>query len=126
MREIILRLLMIVLLLAGILQQGQAQDKMPDFNLNIGGLINASFEPPLFWFSLGAGLDFHLEKHILISPETQLWVYDFETFLLNAGAILNFKLKNFFEGGGAVFPIFVLCRWREGRRTFIPENQCWS
>lgn len=107
MRKLFFNLLVIGLLLGGVFQKAQAQDKTLEFNLNIGALTDTSFEDALF--TLGAGLDFHLGKHIMISPELQLWSYKFrfEAFLLNPGAILNFKLKNFFVGGGIILPFFI-------------------
>lgn len=45
----------------------------------------------------------------MVSPELQLWSYNFrfDEFLLNPGAILNFKLKNFFIGGGVILPFLI-------------------
>ncbi len=82
----------------------RAQDKKLEFNTNAGALTDTHFE--YVFFTLGAGLDFHLGELIMISPELQLWSYQFrsEYFYLNPGIILNFKLKNFFIGGGMISP----------------------
>jgi hypothetical protein len=107
MKKVFLNLIVVGLLLGGVFQQAQAQDKTLEFNLNIGALTDTSFEDALF--TLGAGLDFHLGKLIMISPELQLWSYKFrfDAFLLNPGVILNFKMKNFFAGGGVILPFFI-------------------
>jgi hypothetical protein len=86
------------MLLGGIVQKAWAQDKTFEFNLNVGAMTHISFDEDVF-FTLGGGLDFHLGKHFMISPEFQLWTGS-DLVLLNLGAILNFKLNNFFFGGG--------------------------
>ena len=107
MRKAILCLLIIGLLLGGIFQQAQAQDTKQDVNLNIGGLTNQSFMGPIY--TLGAGADIHLGKHIMISPELQLWSSELrlDVLQLNLGATLNYKLKIFFVGGGINIPFFM-------------------
>ncbi len=107
MRKFFLSLLVIGLLLGGVFQQAQAQDKTLALNLNVGAMTNTSFDDALL--TLGAGLDFLLGEYIMISPELQLWSYKFkfDVFLLNPGAILNFKLKNFFIGGGVILPFLI-------------------
>jgi hypothetical protein len=56
---------------------------------------------------LGAGADIHLGKHVMISPEFQLWSSELrlDILQLNLGAALNFRLKIFFVGGGVNIPI---------------------
>ena len=107
MRKAILCLLIIGLLLGGIFQQAQAQDTKQDVNLNIGGLTNQSFMGPIY--TLGAGADIHLGKHIMISPELQLWSSELrlDVLQLNLGATLNFRLKFFFIGGGLNIPVLM-------------------
>ena len=104
MKKVIPRLIIIGLLLGGISQQAKAQDKGLEFNLNAGALTSFDFDDILFTF--GAGLDYHLGEHISISPELQLWTFNFEfkEIYLNPGIILNFRLKNFFIGGGVISP----------------------
>ena len=106
MRKVVLGLYILVLFLGGIFQQSQAQDKTLEFNLNIGGLTDTRFKIEVF--TMGSGLDIHLGEHIMISPELQLWSYlfDFDLLKLNLGATLNYKLKNFFFGGGVILPLF--------------------
>lgn len=105
MRNVIFILLIIGLLLGGIPQYAQAQDKKLEFNLNIGGLIPSGGHYHTM-FSSGAGLDFHLGEKIMISPELQLWK-GVDAFLLNPGAILNYKFENAFVGGGLTYSFFV-------------------
>ena len=102
MRKVFSSLLVMGLLLGGIFQQAQAQDKKLAFNLNIGAQTNSSFDAGFFRITLGVGLDFLLGEKIIISPEFQSCFHDFETYLLNPGAILNLRFNNFFVGGGLI------------------------
>ncbi len=47
-----------------------------------------------------------LDEKTIISPECQFWIHDFETYLLNPGAILNLRFNNFFVGGGLVLSFY--------------------
>lgn len=90
------------LLLGGIFQHAQALDKKLAFNFNIGFQASSTFETGYSRFILGGGLDFHPDKLIAISPEFQLWIFDFGMFSLTPGAILNLTFNNFFVGGGLI------------------------
>ena len=76
-------------LLGGIFQQAQAQEKKLAFNFNLGFQTSSTFEAWHSRFILGAGLDLHLDKLIMISPEFQLWIHDFEIFSLIAKAQMS-------------------------------------
>ncbi len=108
MRKVFLSFLLCGVLLGGFAKQAQAQDKNLEFHICAGALTDTHFE--YFFITLEAGLDFHLGKSIMLSPEVQTWTYTerigFDEFLLNPGLILNFKSKNFFIGGGIILSLF--------------------
>jgi hypothetical protein len=107
MKKVFLGFLFSGVLLGGVFQQAQAQDKKQDVNINIGGLTNQSFTGPIF--TLGAGADVHLGEHIMISPEFQIWSSELrlDVLQLNLGATLNFRMKFFFIGGGLNIPVLM-------------------
>jgi hypothetical protein len=78
----------------------EAQDKKQDVNLNVGGLTNQSFTGPIF--TLGAGADIHLGKHVMISPEFQTenllcrWgcKYSYHPYFNQNGCIWSYQRKN--------------------------------
>ena len=105
MRKVILCFSIMGLLLGGIVQKARAQDKKLEFNLNIGALTEIQFLDVLY--TLGAGLDYRLGEHIMISPELQLWKAP-DIILSSVGAILNLRQENFFVGGGLLFQFPVL------------------
>lgn len=104
MKKAFLSLILIGLLIGGVFQQAQAQDKTLEFNLNVGALKNAYGRHDMF--TLGTGLDIHVGKLIMISPELQMWIGP-DSFLLNPGAILNYEYKNVFVGGGVILTFFI-------------------
>jgi hypothetical protein len=56
---------------------------------------------PFFWY-FGGNFDFYVSDNIIISPEANLIMQDFEfeTFLLQPAIILNVKLSSLFVGAG--------------------------
>jgi hypothetical protein len=104
MKKVFLIFVVIGFLFGGMFQQVHAQDKKNEFNLNASALTNNYFQGVAF--TIGAGLDFHLGKRIMISPEVQVHGNPFTLSIasLTTGAIVNFKLKNFFVGGGVILP----------------------
>lgn len=89
MKRVILSLLIIRSFLGGIFQRTQAQDKTLELNINAVALSTYAIKKGMF--TLGIGLDYHLEKILMISTEIQIWTNQLNTRSLqfNLGAILR-------------------------------------
>jgi hypothetical protein len=110
MKKIMLSLMVVGLFVGGTFSDAQAQQRMASFSLNVGAQTNlfkeSSFDNA--WFTLDARLGFPVGRNIEISPEVMVAVddsLDFDLIWLYPGAMLNFKMRNFFIGVGAVLPI---------------------
>ncbi len=69
-------------------------------NFGIMAADDFKFDPFLWYF--GGNLDFYISDNLILSPEANLIMEDFnfETFLLQPALILNIKISNLFVGGG--------------------------
>ncbi len=69
-------------------------------NFGIMAADDLTFDPFLWYF--GGNLDFYISNNLILSPEANLIMQDFnfETFLLQPAIILNLKFSNLFVGGG--------------------------
>ncbi|MFQ6066634.1 MAG: hypothetical protein ACE5K3_05085 [bacterium] len=112
MKKFMMGILVIGLLVGGAFQQVQAKERKIGFNINLGTTLFGGGLDAFALVSLGAEVDFHLGKHVMISPEVQVWSYKFkkvpvfDSYILTPGVILNFKLSRFFAGGGVLMPFF--------------------
>lgn len=101
MKKIILNLILIFVLILSVSTM-DAKEKDFGFFGNFGIMAADDFEfDPFLWY-FGANFDFYLSDNIILSPEANLIMQDFnfETFLLQPAVILNVKLSNLFVGGG--------------------------
>ena len=74
------------------------------FDLYINGTFGTgdTFNFDFWYWGLGANADFHVTDMIMISPEVNVFTYefDFDSFALGTAVMVNFKLSNFFVGAG--------------------------
>ena len=107
MRKVILSFMLIGLMIGGMFQNVQAKGKTLELNLNVGFRTEDFFQDT--FYTLGAGLDFHPLKNLMISSELQLWSYSFifDEFLIAPSSTLNLKWKSLFIGGGVFVPIIL-------------------
>jgi len=97
-------LLVIVIFIIIVSTSTNLKAKEQDFgifaNFGIMAADDFKFDPFLWYF--GGNLDFYISDNIIISPEANLIMQDFnfETFLLQPAIMLNIKLSNLFVGGG--------------------------
>jgi hypothetical protein len=82
--------------------------KKVEFSLSFGFLTNLSGGGTSTGslITIGAGVDFHVNKLVMISPEALVATSNlyFRVATIYPGVILNFKVGGFFFGGGVVFP----------------------
>ncbi len=103
--------LLVVGMSAGIaFAQTAESGRKPEFSLNLGVQTNisrgSSFDNA--WFSLDARAGIPVGASLEISPEVMATVddsFDFKAVWIYPGAMVNYKIGNFFLGAGAVLPI---------------------
>ncbi len=98
----ILYVFVIIVLLFSVSSTLNAGNNDFGFFGNFGIMDGDDFKfDPFFWY-FGANLDFFISDNLILSPEANLIMQDFnfETFLLQPAIILNVKLSNLFVGGG--------------------------
>jgi hypothetical protein len=86
----------------------QIPGKKVTFNVS-GGLLGGIGGSGLL-IMLGVGSDITMGKHVTLSPEIQMWTYQFQfgTVLLTPGLLLNYSPnKKIFFGGGVAYPFLV-------------------
>jgi hypothetical protein len=110
MKKVVLSLAVMGLFVGGAFSSAQAQETRSAFSLNLGVQTNLYSESSFdnAWFSLDARIGIAVGPYLEISPEVMAMVddsLDFDAVWLYPGAMLNFKLGDFFIGGGAVLPI---------------------
>lgn len=110
MKKMVMGLLVAGMLAGGAFAQAAENGRKPEFSLDLGAQTNvsrwSSFDNA--WFSLDAKAAFPVGKSIEISPEVMATVddsFDFKAVWIYPGAMVNYKIGNFFLGAGAVLPI---------------------
>jgi hypothetical protein len=110
MKNVVLSFVVMGLFVGGAFSNAQAQETKTAFSLNLGVQTNlfkeSSFDNA--WFTLDARLGYAVGQSIEISPEVMAMVddsLDFDAIWLYPGVMLNFKLRDFFVGGGIVLPV---------------------
>lgn len=97
-----------LLILSASARQGQA---MGPFNFYVRGgiLTESNFEFDDVLWLVGANLDLHFGKILMLSPECDVIVYElkFNPIFIMPGAILNLRAGGFYAGGGAAIPIII-------------------
>lgn len=109
MRKVILGIL-VVAMVGGAFQQVQAQEKKAQGGLNLGVMfLGGPIEEGFGLWTFGLSLDYRLGKNVTISPEVDIWTFQFhfESFILSPGLILNYQEGNFFVGAGVIFPVVI-------------------
>lgn len=99
-----------LLVAGGAFAETAGKGRGPEFSLNLGVQTNlfkgSSFDNA--WFTLDARAAFPIGGSLEISPEVMATVddsFDFKAVWIYPGAMLNYRLGNFFIGAGAVLPI---------------------
>lgn len=97
-------LLVIIIFIIMVSTATNLKAKEQDFGIfaNFGIMASDDFKfDPFLWY-FGGNFDFYISDNIMISPEANLIMQDFnfETFLLQPAVMLNVKLSNLFVGGG--------------------------
>jgi hypothetical protein len=110
MKKMVMGLLVVGMLAGGAFAQTGEKSHGPEFSLNLGVQTNlfkgSSFDNA--WFTLDARAAFPIGGSLEISPEVMATVddsFDFKAVWIYPGAMLNYRLGNFFIGAGAVLPI---------------------
>ena len=91
----------------------QHANKAVEFTFSLGVQTDlssdGSFSDALF--TMGANLDIHAGRTVMISPEVMVVTHDFNfgSVVIYPGAVLNFRFGGVFFGAGAVLP--VLAGW---------------
>jgi len=101
MKKIFFVLIIIVLMMSAIVKLEAKEDDFGIFaNFGIMAADDLQFSPFLWYF--GGNFDFYISDNIIISPEANLIMqdFDFETFLLQPAIMLNVKLSSLFVGAG--------------------------
>ncbi len=110
MKKMVTGFLVLGMLAGGAFAQTDEKGRKPGLSLNLGVQTNifkgSSFDNA--WFTLDARAAFPIGESLEISPEVMATVddsFDFKAVWLYPGAVLNYRLGNFFIGAGAVLPI---------------------
>ena len=109
LRKVILGILVVALVL-GASQQVQAEEKKALFWLNLGVMfLGGAIEEDFGLWTFGLSVDYRLAKNVVISPEVDLWTFQFhlEAFILSPGLILNYQRGIFFAGAGLILPVVI-------------------
>ncbi len=110
MKKVVLSLVVIGIFVGGAFSNAHGQDTRSAISLNLGVQTNLYSESSFdnAWFTLDLRFGIAVGQYLEISPEVMAMVddsLDFDAVWLYPGAMLNFKLGDFFVGGGAVLPI---------------------
>ncbi len=101
MKKIFSVLIIIVLMFSAIAKLEANENDFGVFiNFGIMADDDLKFNPFLWYF--GGNFDFYISDNIIISPEANFIMqdFDFETFLLQPAIMLNVKLSSLFLGAG--------------------------
>ena len=98
----------ILLILLASAQQGQAKGPL-NFYIRGGILTESNFEFDNILWLVGANIDLHFGPILMLSPECDIIVYEFEfdPIFIMPGAILNLHASGFYAGGGVTIPLII-------------------
>jgi hypothetical protein len=110
MKKMVMGLLVAGMLGGTAFAQTAESGRKPEFSLNLGAQTNVFRESSFdnAWFTLDARAALPIGASLEISPEVMATVddsFDFKAVWLYPGAVLNYKIGDFFIGAGAVLPI---------------------